>query len=167
MITRWVTQLLLLSLARVSSLSLPVTAPRKQASTCPVWTVSLRASDFDADVCLVANTIDRREIGWLDLYRTTRSSHLHARLLDASLEIPHLFATNLLVDPSVRRCGVATSLLLAAEQVGKEWGLIRIMISAKPSHLPSWKLYRKMGYAQVRAALSRGSASVLLCKTVA
>lgn len=119
--------------------------------TCPVWTVSKRACDF-ADAQLVACSGPRREIGWLDLSR---------------VEDDHVLANNLLVDIPARRCGVATSLMTAAEDVGREWGLPKIRISAKPEHAPAWRLYRELGYSQAKGvSLSRHSKSVILEKFI-
>lgn len=79
----------------------------------------------------------------------------------------HLFANNLLVEIPARRCGVATSLLAAAEDLGREWGLPKIRISAKPDHKPSWFLYRKLGFTQAKGvSLSRHSKSVVLEKDI-
>mmetsp|Transcript_3396 Transcript_3396/g.8720 ORF Transcript_3396/g.8720 Transcript_3396/m.8720 type:complete len:160 (+) Transcript_3396:234-713(+) len=147
--------------ALASSLAPTVTRP---APRCPVWTVVERAADDD-NLGLVACVGPRREVGWLDLYNSTSPSA--PRILDDVIGTAFVFATNLLVDPPVRRCGVATSLLVAAEGVCRDWGHVAIVLSATPDHLPSWNLYRSLGYRQVRAAISAKSASVVLCKLLA
>lgn len=158
--------LLALWISGVASLAPPSVSPRRPPARCPVWTVVQRPSE--AQTSLVASAdYGRRDIGWVDVYLcTTHDPLLHARLHDDDGS-PHVFLTNLIVDASVRRCGVATSLLLAAERLALEWGVLQIVVSAKPSHAPSWDLYRKLGYTPVRAALSRRSTSVLLCKELA
>lgn len=128
---------------------------------CPVWTMCPRLTD-DADLCLAA-IVGSRDVGWLELH--VAQPGMHAKILDED-PVDRLLATNLLVDTSVRRCGIATHLLATAEQVAKHWGLADVLVSVIPEHAPSWNLFRKLGYRPVRAALSTRSKSRLLCKRV-
>ena len=59
-------------------------------------------------------------------------------------QYPYIF--NLAVHPQWRRRGVARQLLLAAEQIVKQWGFSRIYMHVLENNQPARSLYDEIGY---------------------
>jgi len=70
------------------------------------------------------------------------------------------------VDAQCRRRGVGEAILRAAEDVVRDWKLSELVLSCVKGHEPSYSLYRKLGFEEVKADLAKDSESVMLRKFV-
>ena len=99
------------------------------------------------------------DIGRLELRRVTDSTKqtLHAHV---DIDDDYFFITNLLVETSHRRQGVATRLMREAEKKAQN----QIVLTCDETHEASRRLYQKLGYTATAATFAKTSTSVLLSK---
>jgi len=107
------------------------------------------------------------EVGWLELYYKAaddgRNLAVPSRIEDE--ERSRAFGTNLYVESDVRRLGVATALIEAAECVVGEWQLSElVMTSVRDS--PSHHLLMGLGFQEANHKFGEGSKAVLLRKVL-
>lgn len=109
-------------------------------------------------VCLIAVSKalpkDAVDLTWQDGKNVTRV----LGTLDVSLHhpsageafggqgLPYGYISNVCVDKSARKQGIASTLMECAVQVGRDWGLNAIYVHTHTTNEPAFKLYVKKGY---------------------
>ncbi len=58
----------------------------------------------------------------------------------------YLYISNLAVQPSYRRLGIAYQLLTACEKVAKDWGFVDLYLHVLENNAEARQLYQKLGY---------------------
>mmetsp|Transcript_5104 Transcript_5104/g.15115 ORF Transcript_5104/g.15115 Transcript_5104/m.15115 type:complete len:164 (+) Transcript_5104:255-746(+) len=111
--------------------------------------------------------VDKRgEVGWFEVLRARAGNPpLHANLPDEPA-VDRAFGRDIMVDAQCRRRGVGEALMRAAEDVVRDWKLSELVLSCVKGHEPSYNLYRKLGFEEVKADLAKDSESVMLRKFV-
>ncbi|MBD2111010.1 MULTISPECIES: GNAT family N-acetyltransferase [Cyanophyceae] len=87
-----------------------------------------------------------------------------AGTVEASLRQPwpwqgdrHVYISNLAVDQTFRRQGVALTLLRSCEQVAQRWGIRELQLHVMEDNLAARALYRKAGFSVVQTEDSPAS----------
>lgn len=87
-----------------------------------------------------------------------------AGTVEASLRQPwpwqgdrHVYISNLAVDQSFRRQGIAMTLLRSCEQVAQRWGIYELHLHVMEDNLVARALYRKAGFSVVQTEDSPAS----------
>lgn len=87
-----------------------------------------------------------------------------AGTVEASLRQPwpwqgdrHVYISNLAVDQTFRRQGIAIALLRSCEQVAQRWGIYELHLHVMEDNLAARSLYRKAGFSVVQAEDSPAS----------
>ncbi|MBW4483282.1 MAG: GNAT family N-acetyltransferase [Tildeniella torsiva UHER 1998/13D] len=95
---------------------------------------------------------------------TTSPSDAIAGTVEASLRQPwpwqgdrHVYVSNLAVDQTWRRQGIAMALLRSCEQVSQRWGINELHLHVMEDNLAARALYLKAGFAVVQAEDSPAS----------
>ena len=113
----------------------------------------------------IVATDARGEVGWFEVLRSRGGNVLHAPL-KGEPAVERAFGTNVMVEPDVRKRGVATALFSRAEEIVREWNLNEFLLTCVQNHEPSYNLYRKLGFEEVDAELAKDSDSVMMRKFV-
>ncbi len=113
----------------------------------------------------IVATDSRGEVGWFEVLRSRGGNVLHAPLKNEPV-VERAFGTNVMVEPDVRKRGVATALFSRAEEIVREWNLNEFLLTCVQNHEPSYNLYRKLGFEEVDAELAKDSDSVMMRKFV-
>ena len=107
--------------------------------------------------CLAAVTTPTAE-------STATSGEAIAGTVEASLRQPwpwqgdrHVYISNLAVDQTFRRQGVALTLLRSCEQVAQRWGIRELQLHVMEDNLAARALYRKAGFSVVQTEDSPAS----------
>ena len=119
----------------------------------------------DGEHAQIVATDSRGEVGWFEVLRSRGGNVLHAPLKNEPV-VERAFGTNVMVEPDVRKRGVATALFSRAEEIVREWDLQEFLLTCVKGHEPSYNLYRKLGFAEVDAELAKDSDSVMMRKFV-
>ena len=119
----------------------------------------------DGEHAQIVATDARGEVGWFEVLRSRGGNVLHAPL-KGEPAVERAFGTNVMVEPDVRKRGVATALFSRAEEIVREWDLQEFLLTCVKGHEPSYNLYRKLGFEEVDAELAKDSDSVMMRKFV-
>ena len=119
----------------------------------------------DGEHAQIVATDARGEVGWFEVLRSRGGNVLHAPL-KGEPAVERAFGTNVMVEPDVRKRGVATALFSRAEEIVREWDLQEFLLTCVKGHEPSYTLYRKLGFEEVDAELAKDSDSVMMRKFV-
>ena len=119
----------------------------------------------DGEHAQIVATDARGEVGWFEVLRSRGGNVLHAPL-KGEPAVERAFGTNVMVEPDVRKRGVATALFSRAEEIVREWNLNEFLLTCVQNHEPSYNLYRKLGFEEVDAELAKDSDSVMMRKFV-
>ncbi|MBD2233588.1 GNAT family N-acetyltransferase [Phormidium tenue] len=95
---------------------------------------------------------------------TATSGEAIAGTVEASLRQPwpwqgdrHVYISNLAVDQTFRRQGIAITLLRSCEQVAQRWGIRELQLHVMEDNLAARALYRKAGFSVVQTEDSPAS----------
>ena len=94
--------------------------------------VSELVSSWQNRVLFLVGVVDGRQVSYISL-RDGLSAHT-------------LWVTDLVVAPQVRRKGVASALILSAEEWARKQGYRRLVLEAQSKNLPAIRLAEKLGF---------------------
>lgn len=60
--------------------------------------------------------------------------------------VDELHLLNITIDPTLRRNGIASRVMQAIEGIAIQQKMSRILLEVRPSNIPAFKLYERMGY---------------------
>ena len=100
--------------------------------------ISDRIEKSDSNIIVASDTIEKRAIGFVQLYPSFSSVRT----------TPILILNDLFVDPRYRRMGVGSLLMTAAGEFARSMGVDTLKLSTQLTNFQAQELYRKMGYKQ-------------------
>ena len=105
--------------------------PRAVSVEYPHATSEL-ASNWQNRVLFLVGVVDGRQVSYISL-RDGLSAH-------------SLWVTDLVVSLQVRRKGIASALILSAEEWARKQGYRRLVLEAQSNNLPAIRLAQKLGF---------------------